>query len=84
TPIPAGAWVHTHNLTTNLGPSLSYHYDPRPDLPGPGTPTRTFRGFRRANGQVGVRNDLYIVPTVGCINSLCAAMAQQFEADHGG
>ena len=82
--ITTGQWVHTHNLATNLGADLSYRYQPVTDTVKPGSPTGTFQGYRRATGKVGIRNDLYIVPTVGCINSLCNAMARSFSARHPG
>lgn len=43
---------------------------------------RTFMGYRRKNGKVGIRNDLFIVPTVGCITPLMDVMVQQFKAVH--
>lgn len=43
---------------------------------------KTFMGYRRKSGKVGIRNDLYIVPTVGCITPLMDVMVQQFKAEH--
>lgn len=83
-PIKRGEWVHTHNIATNLGANLDYTYEPTDQTVKPGSPTMTFRGYRRANGKVGVRNDLYIVPTVGCISSLVASIARMFTARHNG
>ncbi|OXM99866.1 UxaA family hydrolase [Bifidobacterium vansinderenii] len=82
--IAKGSWVHTHNTKSNLGPDLQYTYDPVPDVVKPGSKPSdlTFQGYRRATGKVGIRNDLYIVPAVGCINSLCDNIAKQFEALH--
>jgi len=97
--IAAGAWVHTHNLATNLGPDLEYEYRPGSGRLASGRsasdraasggapqprPSRTFNGYRRPGGGVGIRNDLYIVPTVGCINRLCEAIARRFEFEHDG
>lgn len=82
TDVPVGGWIHTHNLATNLGPDLDYVYQPEQGVPGPGTSTRTFLGYRRADGRVGVRNDLYIVPTVGCINGLLDGFSREFQAAH--
>lgn len=83
-PIAKGAWVHTHNIATNLGSNLEYQYEPTANTIKPGEPTMTFKGYRRANGKVGIRNDLYIVPTVGCISGLCDTMARTFRARHNG
>jgi altronate hydrolase len=91
--IPKGSWVHTHNCKSNLGPDLSYEYDPVGDRVKPGSglsdadagvSPRTFQGYRRSTGKVGIRNDLYIVPTVGCINSLCDNIAANFKQAHPG
>lgn len=83
-PIKRGEWVHTHNLATNLGDNLSYEYHPTSNTVKPGKPTTTFQGYRRANGKVGIRNDLYIVPTVGCIDGLVETMARMFTSKHNG
>ena len=90
TDIPRGSWIHTHNCQSNLGPDLTYTYRPIDDTVNPGTNTKdgisrkTFQGYRRTTGKVGIRNDLYIVPTVGCINSLCDNIAANFKAKHPG
>ena len=83
-PIKKGEWVHTHNIKTNLGANLEYEYKPTDDTVKPGNPTMTFKGYRRATGKVGIRNDLYIVPTVGCISGITATMARMFTARHNG
>ncbi len=80
--IPAGTWIHSHNLATNLGADLDYAFHPRDDRTTPGTSDRTFRGYRRATGAVGIRNDLYVVPTVGCINGLCEGILREFADAH--
>ncbi len=67
--IPAGSHVHTQNVKSNLSGQLSYTYTPDfADLP-PETP-RTFWGYRRPDGTTGIRNEVWIVPTVGCVNSI--------------
>ncbi len=82
--IATGAWIHSHNLSTNLGPDLAYEYRPKAGVREPGTSTRTFQGYVRATGDVGIRNDLYLVPTVGCINAMCQTIADQFKRIHSG
>lgn len=80
--IVQGAWVHTHNAATNLSGELEYQYNPieiHNDIP---KDSRTFMGYKRPNGKVGIRNDLYIIPTVGCINPLLDVFVQQFKALH--
>lgn len=82
--IAKGQWVHTHNLKTNLNDELTYEYKPQEyDNPYTGQKDqRTFMGYKRANGKVGIRNDLYIIPTVGCINPLLDIAVQQFKVLH--
>lgn len=77
--IPAGAWVHVHNTKTNLAGEEDYHYQPAPDrttAPNRKT-TPTFSGYRRSNGKVGIRNEIWVVPTVGCVNRLAETLAER-------
>lgn len=80
--IQQGDWLHTHNVKTNLSGELDYHYEP--DLHPTTYPQKnlTFKGYRRANGKVGIRNDLLIVPTVGCINGMAELILQEFKRRH--
>lgn len=81
-PIKKGGWIHTHNIKTNLAGEEEYHY--LPDLHPVTYPNEhlTFKGYRRANGKVGIRNDLYIVPTVGCVNGIAELILQSFKSAH--
>ena len=74
--IKAGTWVHVHNVKTGLGDVLSYEYTPQGKDPVP-APHATFMGYRRKNGKVGVRNEIWIVPTVGCVNSIALALEKK-------
>jgi altronate hydrolase len=75
--IPAGAWVHSHNLKTRLEGLLDYRYEPeRRELPAPPERVPTFLGYRRANGRVGTRNEVWIVNTVGCVNHAAERIAR--------
>ena len=76
TDIAPGAWVHTHNIKTNLSDVLEYTYTPGEPVIQKEPPV-TFRGFRRADGRVGIRNEIWIIPTVGCVNSVAQALAQK-------
>lgn len=80
--IQRGGWVHTHNLATNLEGEEQYEYTP--DLHPVTYPKRdlTFQGYRRTNGKVGIRNDLFIVPTVGCVNGVAELMIKEFKTIH--
>lgn len=77
-----GDWLHTHNVKTNLNDELEYSY--QPDLRPIVYPkdTRTFKGYKRADGKVGIRNDLFIVPTVGCVNGIAELIVKEFKASH--
>ena len=75
--IPAGAHVHTHNMRTNLGPDLSYTYQAAKPWQKKNIPEElsSFMGYERADGSVGIRNEIWIVPTVGCVNGNAKAIA---------
>jgi len=77
--IKKGQWIHTHNVKTALGDLLSYTYEPiGTDVEDSGE--RTFMGFARKDGKAGVRNEIWIVPTVGCVNNIATAMAKAANA----
>ena len=80
--VAAGAWVHTHNLATNLRDEVDYVW--QADLAPVTYPKdgRTFAGFRRASGGVGIRNDLYVVPMVGCVNGSADIAVSRLRARH--
>jgi altronate hydrolase len=89
--IARGGWVHSHNLKTCLEGTVQYRYAPvgRPGLPArqkyavaPGAPgdgrmTPTFAGYRRRDGRVGTRNELWILNTVGCVNRAAERIARE-------
>ena len=82
--IAPGTFVHTHNLATNLSGELEYTYAPTASPSLPETEKgRTFRGYRRADGSAGIRNELWIIPTVGCVNKLAENLAREFERRDG-
>ena len=45
---------------------------------------RTFKGYRRADGQVGIRNQIWVIPTVGCVNGICQQIVERFKAERPG
>lgn len=80
--IKRGEHVHIHNLATNLSGELEYRYQPI-DLPKPAAKDkRTFMGYKRPNGKVGIRNDLYIIPVVGSVSESIDPLVAQFMALH--
>ncbi len=74
--IPAGAWVHVHNVRTGLSESAEYTYNHK-TFPMPDVKPRTFMGYLREDGRAAVRNELWIIPTVGCVNSVAAALVRE-------
>ncbi len=81
--IPRGSHVHSHNLRTLLSSGLTYAYHPtHPTLPQ-GTPA-SFNGYPRADGRAGIRNELWIIPTVGCVNDVAEALAKKAHSLVGG
>lgn len=74
--IKAGEHIHTHNLKTNLSGTLEYTYEPKLPTQEMRTDTPTFMGYRRKNGGVGIRNEVWIVNTVGCVNKTAERIAQ--------
>lgn len=78
-PVKAGEHVHTHNMKTNLSGTLEYTYTPYEMQVAPQKTERTFMAYERKNGSVGIRNDIWIIPTVGCVNSI----AQKIAAETG-
>ena len=80
--IKKGEHVHSHNVKTNLSGNLEYTYDPKfYDIPKE-SGDRTFMGYIRDNGEVGIRNDIWIVNTVGCVNKVAEKIAEKTGALH--
>ena len=77
--IAEGNWIHTHNVKTALGDLLEYTYNPTP-VEEKKTEDVTFMGFNRPDGKVGVRNEIWVIPTVGCVNNVATAIAKQANA----
>ena len=81
--IPAGGHVHTHNLHTLLSGEMAYKWHPaHPEQKK--TAPASFRGYPRKMGKPGIRNELWILPTVGCVNDVARALAHQAQRLAGG
>lgn len=81
--IPAGAHVHTHNLHTLLKGEQDYEWHPAIPETKKIQPA-VFRGYPRAKGRPGVRNELWILPTVGCVSDVAKALAREAQRLTGG
>ncbi len=77
--IKVGQWIHTHNVKTALGDLLEYTYEPV-TVEEQTTEDATFLGFNRPDGTVGVRNEVWVIPTVGCVNNVATAIAKAASA----
>lgn len=78
-PIKAGEHVHSHNLRTGLSGAESYCYSPINKITEMTESIDTFLGYRRENGKVGIRNEIWIINTVGCVNRTAERIAQECE-----
>ncbi len=79
----AGEWVNENNLKTNLSGTLENTYQPVNEELNIPVENRTFKGYKRKNGDVGVRNEIWIVPTVGCVNGIAERLAQKLRQETG-
>ena len=70
-----GTWMHTHNVKTNLSGEIEYSYHPAVTFPEPVEP-ETFMGFRRKDGRAAIRNEIWIIPTVGCVNDIAKKLVR--------
>lgn len=74
--LKAGEWVNENNLKTNLAGTLEYEYRPVNEILNIKNENRIFKGYVRKNGEVGVRNEIWIVPTVGCVNGVAEKLVE--------
>ena len=81
---PAGTLVDHTCIKTNLEGLLDYKYEPSLEEIPALAEKRTFKGFRRADGQVGVRNQIWVIPTVGCVNGICEQIVERFREEIAG
>lgn len=79
--LKAGEWVNENNIQTNLSGTLEYEYHPAIKPLSIEQEDRSFKGFMRKNGEVGIRNEIWIVPTVGCVNGIADRLARQLEQE---
>ena len=77
--IKKGEHVHTHNVKTNLSDNLTYEYSGGCEYSYKESDI-TFLGYERENGDVGVRNEIWIIPTVGCVNKIAEKIAEKSGA----
>lgn len=79
--IQVGEHVHTHNVKTNLGELDEYEYEPVASHISSSLPDRNVNLYRRKNGDVGIRNELWIIPTVSCVNGIAEQIRKRFLSE---
>jgi len=80
--IKQASWVHTHTIKTNLHDELQYKYQPEFIEQQQALPSPEVNIYRRQNGDVAIRNEIWLIPTVGCVNGMIAQMKKEFLAQH--
>lgn len=82
--VEAGKWINENQIQTNLSGLLEYTYNPvKVELNIP-QKNLTFKGYRRKNGEVGIRNEVWIIPTVGCVNGIVNQLATNLRKETNG
>ena len=80
--VKRGAWIHSHNLKTSLHDDLEYTYSPKNHTVACAPTVDThIMGYLRKAGTMGIRNELWIVPTVGCVNGQAQAIAERIRRE---
>ena len=80
--IQKGGWVHTHCVKTTLNDELDYKYIPEFIEQSEATPSPEVNIYRRQNGEIGIRNEIWLIPTVGCVNGMINQMIKEFKLRH--
>lgn len=80
--IKAGTHVHVHNIVTNLSDKISYSYTPKFENVESHIASKTVNVFKRKNGEIGIRNELWVIPTVGCVTAQAKAIVKRFQNEN--
>lgn len=80
--IKIGDHVHVQNIKTKLTNCIEYEYKPQINDLAIKASNKTFKGYKRKNGDTGIRNELWIIPTVGCVNGQANAIVKLFKQQH--
>ena len=81
--IKPGEHIHSHNMSTGLEGTLEYSYNKKDIAPAQEYGSRKVSVYERRNGEVGIRNELWVIPTVGCVNAQARAIVETFNKKHG-
>lgn len=83
TDIEVGQWIHVADVKTNLNDELEYKYEPeQTEVKVLVDDSPEVSIYRRENGEIGIRNELWVIPTVGCVNGMATQMVNQFLTKH--
>ena len=82
--IAVGGLVNEKNIKTNLDGVLDYTYVPVLEYPQIADRKLTFQGYRRKNGDVGIRNEVWVIPTVGCVNGTVNQLVDALKRETNG
>ena len=80
--ISVGEFIHTHNLKTNLQGKNEYSFCKKYFQNDFDDRHLTFKGYKRKSGEIGIRNELWIIPTVGCVNQTAEKIMEAFKKRH--
>lgn len=83
-PVKQGEVIDHTNLKTNLEGLLEYTYEPELTEIARAAEQAYFKGYKRKDGRAGIRNELWIIPTVGCVNGVAQNIQKQFEKELAG
>ncbi len=87
--VARGAFLDHNDIKTNLEGQLDYSgiSIDNPSAPAPGSARKgaeaTFQGYERPDGQVGIRNEIWVIPTVGCVNGIVKQIVDRLNAETG-
>ena len=84
TDVKTGCLINEKNIKTNLSGLDTYSYTPHFRKQNFNNEGRSFMGYRRTDGKVGIRNEIWIIPTVGCVNGIAAELAQKLRDETKG
>ncbi|WP_418821674.1 UxaA family hydrolase [Parabacteroides johnsonii] len=82
--ITAGSWVNEKNIKTNLEGLREYEFNPQPTPEQSSGKLLSFKGYRRKNGEVGIRNEIWVIPTVGCVNGITHRLTDRLQQETQG
>lgn len=82
--VEVGCWMNENQVKTNLAGLLDYTYNPVDVALDIAPKSLNFKGYRRKNGEVGIRNEVWIIPTVGCVNGIANQLAEALRKETNG